>query len=144
MKQCRICSELKPSDSFHGRASYCKPCQNKWHKAWWAANRDELTKKKREHWITVPSRVKWDRHLKVRYGISADEHEAMQASQNYVCAICDQPETRRQGTRLSVDHCHATGMVRGLLCDRCNTVLGRVKDDVTILERAISYLRKGN
>lgn len=54
------------------------------------------------------------------------------------CAICRrEPE---QGRRLAVDHDHATGEVRGLLCKACNTALGMFRDDVASLARAIGYL----
>lgn len=78
------------------------------------------------------------------YGISAEEYEALLASQGGLCAICRQPEvhkTRGGGVKnLSVDHDHETGAVRGLLCVRCNAGLGNFKDRIDILNQAIAYL----
>jgi Autographiviridae endonuclease VII len=74
-------------------------------------------------------------HLK-RYGISLAEYDALLAKQNGACAIC-----RRRSTRmLCVDHCHVTGMVRGLLCHECNAALGYLKDDQASLVAALAYL----
>ena len=78
--------------------------------------------------------------LKKCYGINLDDFESMEKAQNGVCAICE----GKCGTfgNLSVDHCHETGKVRGLLCSACNRAIGGLKHDVSILERAIAYLKK--
>lgn len=56
------------------------------------------------------------------------------------CYICDNPR-KRDGKKLSVDHDHVTGMIRGLLCQKCNRdVLGHFRDDITAFERGIGYL----
>lgn len=69
----------------------------------------------------------------------------MLTKQGGVCAICAMPETsiNRAGEikRLSVDHCHETAKVRGLLCMKCNTGLGGMRHDVKVLLEAIRYLR---
>lgn len=56
------------------------------------------------------------------------------------CAVCRLPESVI-GKSLSVDHCHKTGKVRGLLCNACNRALGFFRDNPTSLRRAIVYLR---
>lgn len=61
------------------------------------------------------------------------------------CAICGEVETRkhkRRTRRLSLDHCHVTGKIRGLLCTRCNFGLGSFRDDLENLQNAIAYLQK--
>lgn len=75
-----------------------------------------------------------------RYGITLEQYIEMVAEQNGVCAICKKPETARNTTRLSIDHCHATGKVRGLLCQQCNKMLGMGKDNPETLQAAINYL----
>lgn len=65
----------------------------------------------------------------------------MVAAQNGVCAICGNGETSKRQRSLSVDHDHETGAVRGLLCNRCNPMLGYARDDIAILQAAISYLQ---
>jgi hypothetical protein len=71
-----------------------------------------------------------------RYGISVAEYDALLAKQGGVCAIC----RKRSKRRLCVDHCHLTGTVRGLLCDRCNLGLGYLKEDQASLVAALAYL----
>lgn len=81
-----------------------------------------------------------------RYGITTEEQEALFTAQGGLCAICHLPETarKRNGSpkKLSVDHDHITGRVRGLLCLRCNTAIGKFKDDPERLRSAILYLEK--
>lgn len=70
-----------------------------------------------------------------KYGISNEMFESLRASQNNACAIC-----KLEVKELCVDHDHETGMVRALLCRKCNTGLGHFKDNVTTIENAIKYL----
>lgn len=63
--------------------------------------------------------------LKKVYGISIDRYEEMLKQQHGVCAVCKEPNKRRA---LAVDHCHETGLVRGLLCDPCNRALGFLRE----------------
>lgn len=80
-----------------------------------------------------------------KYGIEFADYQRMLVEQKGVCAVCEQPETKLQHgsiRMLSVDHNHTTGAVRGLLCSNCNLVLGYACDDVTVLQKAIGYLRK--
>jgi hypothetical protein len=75
------------------------------------------------------------------YGISSEEYWAIHRFQFGSCAIC-QRATGMGPKRLSVDHCHRTGVVRGLLCTTCNRhVLGHLRDDTDALQRAIDYLK---
>jgi len=87
-----------------------------------------------------------DIELKRNFGLSNNQYIDMLNSQGGKCAICDKPEIAkdRGGTlrRLAVDHCHDTGKVRGLLCTKCNMILGGVNDSPAILKEAIRYLDK--
>lgn len=78
-------------------------------------------------------------------GVDAARYQEMLREQNGVCAICHQPEKHRDGLSgkpkdLAVDHDHATGAVRALLCSACNTALGLFNDDPKLLDKAKSYL----
>jgi hypothetical protein len=73
------------------------------------------------------------------YGLTHDEFLALLDAQGGVCAICGNGEQRRA---LAVDHDHETGAVRGLLCDRCNPMLGYARDNAAVLQAAIAYLAK--
>jgi hypothetical protein len=77
-----------------------------------------------------------------KYGITIDEYNTLLAKQAGVCALCRHP-TRRgtYGGNLDVDHDHATGKVRGLLCTSCNHALGVLGDNVEGLELALKYLK---
>jgi hypothetical protein len=71
-----------------------------------------------------------------RYGITQEEFDQLMVEQDGACAICVNPFILAP----HVDHCHATGSVRGLLCTNCNTGLGKFRDSVENLQRAIAYL----
>ena len=76
-------------------------------------------------------------------GITLEQYDAMQDAQGGLCAICGQPERRKHKgvtCELSIDHCHNTGEVRALLCDWCNTGIGRFGDNIALIEKAIKYL----
>ena len=77
------------------------------------------------------------------YGIGLDEYNTMFTNQQGKCAICSgEPPKNQHKKRLNIDHCHATGKVRGLLCDACNRAIGLLKDSPDLLNKAISYLAR--
>lgn len=83
--------------------------------------------------------------LKYKYNLTQEQYDQMLEKQHGVCKICKQPETtvaRGKQLTLAVDHCHATGAVRGLLCVGCNTGLGHFKDDPSLLTAAIDYINQ--
>lgn len=107
---------------------------------YYAQNKDRIqaNKKKRE-----TPHLKKCHQLRTHYGITYDDYLKMLAEQGGGCAICKGTSPGRKGvTHFSVDHCHATNRVRGLLCTSCNNGLGRFKDSPTFLENAIAYLKK--
>jgi hypothetical protein len=75
--------------------------------------------------------------LKKRYGISPEDYDHMYTGQGGCCAICGEYRER-----LHVDHNHKTKTVRSLLCENCNRALGMVKEDTSLLEKAIEYLKR--
>jgi hypothetical protein len=83
--------------------------------------------------------AKWESSIKRNYGIDASDYEEMMVKQEGKCSICK--EVCSSNKRLSVDHCHLTGKVRGLLCSKCNTAIGLLKDDVALLSTATEYLK---
>lgn len=80
-------------------------------------------------------------NLKRVYGMTRADYDEMFEEQGGVCLICLNPST--SGESLDVDHDHATGEVRGLLCRKCNVVLGLVGEDVDTLCQAVWYLEGG-
>ncbi len=79
-----------------------------------------------------------DNNMRNQYGISLADYEDMVEEQGGLCIICGE---KPEGKRLSVDHCHRTDRVRGLLCNQCNLGLGCFKDNIKSLENAALYLR---
>ena len=83
--------------------------------------------------------------LKNKYGLTVEQYDDMVNRQGGVCAICGKGNDRltkwgTRTTRLVIDHCHATGKVRGLLCHTCNSGIGSLGDSVDNLSNAIEYL----
>ena len=83
------------------------------------------------------TRRNWERQI-IKLGCSPEMYAQMMESQGSRCAICTR--TNLGGRRLAVDHDHATGAIRGLLCSSCNTALGQFGDDPQMLQKALDYL----
>lgn len=89
-----------------------------------------------------------ERWIQSRYGIGQEEYHALYLAQGGGCAICGKAAgepTRRGGAQtkaLAVDHCHETGIVRGLLCTDCNVGIGLFGDSPARLELAAAYLTR--
>lgn len=92
--------------------------------------------RERKRLISARNHEKW---ILATYGITAAEYWAIFEAQGKKCYICGRATGRSK--RLSVDHDHKTGQVRGLLCTPCNRdVLGHLRDDVNAFRRGIEYL----
>ena len=166
---CSKCNRVFPetSDYFHrdkyrrnGFSSQCRECRNKASSAWnknnrnrrnknwkkyYGENKNKRVEKSKKEYRNNPERAK-DKRLLRKYGISLRQYKRWELKQGGCCAICKKEGIHRNqfGKRkqLVVDHDHATGKVRGLLCSSCNLLLGQAKNDTMILQKAISYLRE--
>ena len=130
MKLCNGCGELKELFDFSSNQS----------------SKDKLQNKCRS--------CKTDANMRYKYGIGMLERAALIVQQNGICPICENNLTepslgadQRYLPKVSnnyavIDHDHAAGKIRGILCGSCNTLLGKAKDDITLLQRAINYLNK--
>lgn len=123
--------EFKDFSKFHknhtgkdGHHNDCGKCRSKKHYSKDKRTKDQLKDKK----------------LRENYGISLDIYNEMFQKQNGCCAICNTHQSELI-VSLSVDHCHTTGKVRGLLCSNCNRGIGLLKDSIKILNSAIEYLK---
>jgi hypothetical protein len=131
-EQPRAAFREKPDGTLH---SYCRAC-------------DRAYKRQRAEANPRDPRRAHDQHLRRTYGITLAEYDAIHETQHGRCAICQRPETQVGGRlgnaplRLVVDHDHATGAVRGLLCSSCNQGIGYFKHDPTLLTAAIAYLHR--
>lgn len=127
LKLCKKCGIKKPRADFRLRpysksvSSPCRDCVNKQRLAW-----RHSTSSRRKSSALVS-----------RYRISAADYSAMLEAQRGVCAISQHPPEQK---RLFVDHDHETGVVRGLLCYKCNTGLGCFEDNPAMLRAAAEYL----
>ena len=135
-KECIKCKRIKKLEEFYknrnSTTSMCKTCTKE--------NNSDYRKnpviKEREQ-----KRVK--ENIWKKYGIknmSYERYEEMLEQQNHSCKICEVHESKIK-RKLAVDHNHTTGEIRGLLCDKCNNLLGKVKENISILESAIEYLQ---
>lgn len=131
--RCSRCGEIKLLDMFYpapdrprGVLAYCIPC--------YGARRSE-----RYHNIPSVKAGRTNSELKWKYGITIEQRGMMLQSQMWRCAICNEPFT--DAGCAHVDHNHATGKVRGLLCFRCNTALAVIEDREWSI-RAEEYLEK--
>lgn len=88
-----------------------------------------------------------DYMLQYHFGLTSEEYETKLREQGGVCAVCSKPDGQdlhspNKYKRLSVDHNHKTGMIRGLLCNDCNRSIGQLQDSPALLRRAAEYLEK--
>lgn len=82
-----------------------------------------------------------DSMLQKKYGISLLQYNQLLIDQQYKCKLCGTSKPLGNRNVFVVDHCHTTGQIRGLLCNHCNTGLGKLGDTVEALQRAIRYLQ---
>lgn len=106
-------------------------------KKWRQRNPDYFKSYYQKNKESIRARIRRNYFLK-QYGLTEDQLSEMFESQGGVCAICG--KACDVLASLYVDHCHETGDVRGLLCQRCNTALGLLRDDIGVLARAFQYL----
>lgn len=88
-----------------------------------------------------------DRSLRRKYGLTREEYNKKLEVQNFKCEICGNEETSLDGRtgssrKLAVDHCHNSKKIRGLICNRCNTTLGKIEDNINLLQNMINYINK--
>ena len=131
-KHCRTCEQVKPLADFWKGQSACISCSKIKQKTWWASH----SPKKR-----------LEQHLKYKYGVTHDEFRAAWDAQQGACAICctELPDlmtydNRRRG--YAIDHNHESGAFRGILCLKCNSLLGMASESIDVLKAAMKYLNE--
>lgn len=154
-KQCNKCLEDKDLAEFFsdknskdGRYSVCKKCKNAKTAEWRAKNRKRCADIAREWRKKNVEKDRWYntvRYLRTRYKITPERYKELLDEHNHKCAICGGLESRnRRGIRmkLCIDHCHKTGKIRGILCSSCNSAIGYLRDDPSIIGKCIEYVEK--
>lgn len=163
-KECRRCRKQKEMSHFSrspttkncdGLRSWCKECETRdttirngkhrklradYSKRYRTEN-PSTTKKYGEEWRKNHRGYKRS-YLLSRYGLTEEAFNLMLLSQGGVCAACGSDKWGGVWNKPNIDHCHKTGKVRGVLCGRCNRVLGLVRDDTKLLKSLINYLLK--
>lgn len=122
----------------NGRRSICKECDRAAARAY-----QKRTEQRRRWRVENPERwsFKQREHMLRRYGLTVEEYADLLAGQDGCCAICKSPDPRTRGRKVfAVDHDHATGAVRGLLCMICNTGIGGLADNPVLVAQALAYL----
>ena len=114
--------------SLYGKTQECKECNS----------RDGRKYRKLES----TQKASRKNHLKKTYGITLEEYDDMFNEQEGRCKICGTTDSQSSSPHFHVDHCHSSGIVRGLLCGPCNQGLGQFKDNIPSLEAAIKYLKE--
>lgn len=142
MKVCSVCTTEKPLDAFNrdkrrGHASRCKACNVIAVAAWREKNRSAHNASERKRYAASP--LKWAQHIQRKYGVTAEAYQGVMVTQNGCCAIC-KASAADLGETLAVDHCHVSGAVRGLLCAKCNRMLGCANDRPDVLRGGAEYL----
>lgn len=102
------------------------------------ANRAQYNLKAKDWRVSNPEKVKEVNWRQRGIQLTFAEFQAMKERQEHLCALCKGPPGRKG---LCVDHHHATGRVRALLCSNCNSGIGKLKDSPELLEAAASYVR---
>jgi hypothetical protein len=132
VKHCNGCASVKPVEGFWKGQSLCIDCAKGRQKNRW----ESRTPKKR-----------LEQHLKYKYSLTIKELNEALEKQNGGCAICEEvlPDllvynNRKRG--YAIDHNHETGKFRGVLCLKCNTMLGMARENHDILAKASAYLEQ--
>jgi hypothetical protein len=122
-----------------------KQRQHKWYKR----NKRHHREWSKQYYLNNKRRLlKLSRKQRLKtFNLSINDYNTLMREQNYVCAICKQKETLKKtngnsARRLSIDHNHKSKKVRGLLCNRCNVILGKIDDNIILLKSMIKYLQK--
>lgn len=147
-KTCTICRHVLPLTAFYantktrdGRGARCVPCEGQYSRAYNERNKERLSARAKAYNQRNKDH-RLDMQLRRSYGITRADYLALCDKNGGRCAICGTQEADRVGRRMHVDHCHATGKVRGILCRDCNIGLGHFRDNQNLLTQAAAYLAR--
>ena len=125
----------------------CDKCRKEKASLWQKQNKERVNEKNRK-WTSLNYKQKYNSSknskLLKEYNITLEDFNKMLEEQNHKCKICGKEETKELNNtkwKLSVDHCHKTGKVRGLLCAKCNVGLAKFEEDEQQFLNAIKYLK---
>ena len=166
----KICTKCKLFSSHTLKGKHCRECVSKnshkyvilnkehrkgYYSKWRDENVDGIRENKKKQYLLIKDSVEYkqkikdykkkpeakeqsrDYHYRKKYNISTEIYNKMYDNQNGKCDIC-----YKNFNRLAVDHNHTTGLVRGLLCYKCNVGIGLLQDNINILKNSVLYLEK--
>jgi hypothetical protein len=152
IRKCDKCKQPKSLDEFAWnnkaksiKAYSCRPCMTIYAKNRYQLKKEEIKQKHRIYYnkvrLVAIKRTR-DTELKKKFSITRDILNSMIDRCGNMCEICGASPTNGRG--LAIDHNHSTGIVRGLLCFRCNSAIGQLKADVTTLNisNALEYIKR--
>lgn len=133
LKKCRICGEEKDLDSFYktkartrdGLQHECKVCHNSNSLKHYYKNKEKRVAQRRDY------------HYRSNYGITLNDFTRLAEDAGNQCEVCKE-------SPVVLDHCHTTGKVRGVLCNKCNQALGLMRDNEDFLLGLVEYLKRTN
>lgn len=118
----KLLTEFRPDERYMGGVKhYCLACESRHRKA---------------RYLTQGIYG----NVRINYNLGREEYDALMAAADGKCNICG--GSNPDGRRLHVEHCHATGIVRGIVCTRCNTGIARFLDSPELLRKAAEYLER--
>ena len=130
-KNCRICKIEKPLYSFRktrhspmGRSNDCKECYNEYR---YGSTENKIKNRNKQR--------------KFKHDLTAEEFKIMFDSQNGKCGVCE-TDMDFLAKSTCVDHDHQTGLIREILCQKCNLGLGHFSDNIKNMRKAVAYLEK--
>lgn len=131
LQNCPVCKTTEHPKA-EKKGHLCKPCASKRATDWYKNNKEQY----------------FYNQIKAKYGITKTDYLNLLQQQDNKCAVCGDEEKvlnnwdKTQTRNLAIDHCHDTGIIRGLLCYRCNTTLGKVEDSPLLLRNLANYLER--
>ena len=144
MKKCRKCKIEKKISEFYKEKggkdnlrSACKSCRKEELEIW-----RKNKKNNPDSYLRYKEKVRLSYILRT-FGCTEAQYNEMFILQKGCCSICKTPQEVLKKS-LAVDHCHVTGVVRGLLCTNCNTALGLLKENIDVINNMIFYLNSLN
>lgn len=166
-KKCNTCTTVKDVSCFYkqvkgkyGKGTICKNCLKLKHKKTYTSIKPVYPKDKKKcatcnkllnlkEFSTRGKQSTYTSSCKIclndtgkpsrykKYGITVEDYNNMFKEQNGLCAICNIVSNRS----LCVDHNHNTGKARKLLCNNCNSAIGKFRENIDIMAAAIDYIK---
>lgn len=152
-KHCKDCKKEKPLKNFYkhkggcgGYRERCKKCISKRRKELLRAQTPEQAAKRKEkdkryRKENKGRRARWHREWRLRnlYGLTPEEYNYLFEKQNGCCIICGIHQSELN-EKLDVEHSHDTGEVRGLACRKCNLLVGKIENNLELIDKILEYI----